>query len=122
LTDTTTKQFTHRNAKCLALDVPQRLIDAGERAHVDRSAAVETAAVEHGPVILDVARVFADQVIGQLFDRGSNRMRTPFDHRLAPASDAFIGFNLEEQPAWWNDISGKAGNFHRQSLWILAQP
>ena len=39
------EQFVHRHAQGLALDVPQRLVDAGDGAHQDRAAAIEAAAV-----------------------------------------------------------------------------
>ena len=58
------EQFVHRHAQGFALDVPQRLVDAGQGTHVDAAAPIEAAAVEHRPVVFDVARVLADQVVG----------------------------------------------------------
>jgi len=42
-------------------------------------------------VVFDQARVLADQIVGQLVDRRRDRMRTPFDDRLTPATMAFVG-------------------------------
>lgn len=85
-----------RHAMVLAENVPQRLIDAGDRAHEDRAAAVKTGAIHDLPVIFDVARVLADEVVGQFMDRGLHRVRAPFDDGLAPADDAFIGLDFEK--------------------------
>ncbi|MNO95535.1 hypothetical protein D3C76_871800 [compost metagenome] len=111
-----TQQVTDRHTQRLALDVPQRLVDTGQGAHVDRAATVEAAAIEHGPDVFDVARVFADQVVGQFFNGGSNRVRAAFDHGLTPAGHAFVGLDLEEAPARWNDECGQFGDFHLLSL------
>ncbi len=116
VTHLTAEQVTDRHPQRLALDVPQRLIDAGQRTHVNRAAAVETAAVQHGPDVFDVARVFADQVIGQLFHSGSDRVRAAFDHWLAPADNALVSLDLEEAPARRNDERGEFGDFHECSF------
>jgi hypothetical protein len=108
----TAQQIADRHAKGLALDVPQRLIDAGQRTHVDRAATVEAAAVEHGPDVFDVAWVFADQVVGQFLDGGRHGVGAAFDHRLAPTGHALVGFDLEEAPARRNDEGGEFGDFH----------
>ena len=109
----TTQQRMHRLAQYLALDVPQRLVDARQRAHVKGAATVEAAAIQHGPVIFDGGRVFADQVVGQLGDAGGNGLRTPFHHRLAPASYPGICFHFQEQPARRHHIGGEFGNLHK---------
>lgn len=50
-------------------------------------------------MVRDCARVFAEQVRLDLFNRRLNRQRTPFEERLAEARDARIGVNFEEEPA-----------------------
>ena len=55
-----TEQLADRHAERLALDVPQRLIDAGNGTHEDRPAAIEAAAIHDRPEVFDVARVLAD--------------------------------------------------------------
>ena len=102
----------HRLAQRLALDVPQRLIDPGQRAHMYRAAAVEAAAIQHRPMIFDRRGVFADQIIGQLGDTGGHGFGAAFHHRLAPAGDAFIGFDFEEQPARRHHKGGELGDLH----------
>ena len=104
----TAKKLVDRLAQGLALDVPQRLVDAGDGAHVHAAAAVEAAPVQHGPVILDGRRVFADQVVGQLLHHRRHGVGPAFEHRLSPAADARIRVDLQEQPARWNKESGEA--------------
>ena len=106
------QQRMHRLAQHLALDVPQRLVDAGQRAHMHGAAAIEAAAIQHRPVILDRRRVLADQIIGQFGDAGRHRFGAAFHHRLAPAGDAFIGLDLQEQPARRHHEGGELGDFH----------
>lgn len=79
---------------------------------MDRAATVETAAIEHGPDVFDIAWVLADQVVGQFFDRGSHGMGAALDNGLAPTSHALVGFNLEEAPARRDDEGGQFGDFH----------
>ena len=107
-----TEQIADRHAQGLALDVPQRLIDTGQCAHVDRAAPVEAAAIEHGPDVFDVAWVFADQVVGQFFNGSRHGVGAAFDHGLAPTGHALVGFDLEEAPARRNDEGGQFGDFH----------
>ena len=99
--------------KRLALDVPERLVDAGNGAHMDGAAAIEPAAIQDVPVILDQERIFPDQVIFQFVDGSLHRQRPALDHRFAPAGNTFIRLDLQEQPAWRNDVGGELGNFHR---------
>ena len=107
------EQLMHRHTQRLALDVPQRLVDAGERAHVHAAAAIEPAAIQHRPVILDLVRVLADQIVGQFLHLGGDSCGAAFDHRLAPARDALIGIDLQEQPARRHQERRQLGDLHR---------
>ena len=118
----TTEQVADRDTQCLALDVPQRLIDTGNGAHQNGAAPVEAATVHHRPEVFDVARIAPHQVVGQLIHCRGDAVRAAFDDRLAPAGDAFIGFDLEEEPAWRHNQRGKAGNFQRSSLACARRP
>ncbi len=79
---------------------------------MNRAAPVKTAAVQHGPDVFDIARVLADQVIGEFFHSSSHGVRAAFDHRLAPADNAFVSIDLEEAPARRNNERGEFGDFH----------
>ena len=93
------QQLVHRHAQVTALEVPQRLVDAGDGAHQDRAAAVEAGAIEGVPQVLDAVRVLADQVVGKLMDGGLHGGGAALDDRFAPAVAALVGLDLEEQPA-----------------------
>src|SRR5699024_1372508 len=94
------------------LDVPQGLVDAGDRAHQDGPAPVEAAAVHHGPQVLDVGRVLADQVVGELLDGGADGGRAAFDHGFSPAGHALVGLDLHEGPAGRDLVGGDGGDLH----------
>ena len=93
------EQFVNRHAQRLALDVPQRLIDAAERAGQDRAAAIERVAVDGLPVMHHAARIFADQVRLDLLDGFGAGERAAFGDGLAQADDAGVGVDLQKQPA-----------------------
>ncbi|MCY1300582.1 hypothetical protein D9M70_501540 [compost metagenome] len=102
----------NRLAIGLALDVPERLVDAGKCRHMDRPAAIEAAAIHDLPMVFDQQRILADQVVRELVNRGFHRQGSTFDDRLAPADDALVRLDLQKQPAWRNDIGGELGDFH----------
>ena len=60
------QQLVHRHAQRLALDVPQRLVDAGERAHMDRRRRDRSRRDTAPSSDPRSARVLADQIVGQL--------------------------------------------------------
>ena len=72
------EQLVDRHAEGLALDVPERLVDAAQGAGQDRAAAVESMAVDRLPVVDDRPRVLADQIRLDLLDRfGAGRAPGP---------------------------------------------
>jgi hypothetical protein len=107
-----------RLAERLALDVPQCLVDARDRAHVDGAAAIEAAAIHDVPVVLDQERVLADQVVLELVDSRLDGQGPALDDGLAPADDALVGLDLQEQPARRHDIGGELGDLHGRFLFI----
>ena len=84
------QQLVNRRAVVLALDIPQRLIDAGNRAHHHRAPAIESAAKQRLPNIFDLKRISPKQIIGHIFDSAAYRAGLPFNDRLAPAKVTFI--------------------------------
>jgi hypothetical protein len=72
------------------------LVDAGDGTHQHRATAIETTAIHDVPQVFDVARIFADQVIGQFLDRCCHGMGAAFDDRLAPTADTDIGIDAQE--------------------------
>ena len=80
------QQVVNRRVQRLSLDVPQRLINTRDGAHNLRPAAVEAAAVEGLPQILDVRGILSHKVIAELLNGGLHGVRAAFDNRLAPAA------------------------------------
>ncbi len=82
-----------------AFKIPERLIQAGERRHQHRAAAVETAAIGHLPYVLDRARVGPNEAVAEGFEYPRYRFGMPFQACLAPAKIAVFGLDPDEQPA-----------------------
>src|SRR5215203_4590132 len=101
-----------REPERLALDVPERLVDARDSAGQDGTAAVEATLGENLPVVLDRARIPADQVAGELLDRGGHRDGPALDDGLAPAGDALIGADRQEQPTGLDEKRFQCGDPH----------
>ena len=111
------QQLVHRHAQGLALDVPQRLVDAGDRAHQHRAAAIERrrgTCVCHRSLMRDGSLPTSNR---RFRDRRLDRAGAAFDHRLAPADDALVGFHLQEHPAWRHVVGAESGDLHRR--WFL---
>ncbi len=64
------EQFVDRHAERLALDVPERLVDAAERAGQHRTAAIKGVAVDRLPMMDHGARIFPDQIRLDFLDGG----------------------------------------------------
>ena len=82
-----------------ALQIPQRLLEPGERRHEDRAAAVEAAAVADLPDVLDAERIGADEAVAKGFERAVDRLGPAFEARFAPAERAIVALNPDEQPS-----------------------
>src|SRR5215510_4765491 len=93
------QEFVNRDAEQFALDVPERLVNPGERARQNGPAAIEGVAIDRLPVMHNGARVFADQVRFHLLDRRGAGQRAAFGDRLAQAHDSGVGVNFQEKPA-----------------------
>ena len=63
------EQLVNRHAQRLALDVPERLVDAAERAGENRAAAIERMPIDGLPVMRYRPRVLADEVRLDFLDR-----------------------------------------------------
>ena len=93
------EQLVDRHAERLALDVPQRLVDAAEGAGQNRAAAIERVPVNRLPVVRHAPRILAHQVRLNLLHRFGAGERAAFGDGLAEADDPGVGVDLQEQPA-----------------------
>src|SRR5438067_8210971 len=80
----------------LAGDVPQRLVDAGERRHQDGAAPKERRAVDVLPVVLDPERILADQVVADLLHGRHAGASLTLEGRFPPTDEPVVGRDLDE--------------------------
>ena len=106
------EEFVDRNAQGLAGQVPQGLLDAAQGAGEDRAAAVEGVPVHGLPVMHDPGRVLADQVGFELGDGLGAGQGAALGDGLAQPDQAFIGVDLEEQPARLDEEGFHPGDLH----------
>ena len=92
----TAEKLVDRNPERLALEVPQRLVDAGDGTAKHRSTAVEAALGQYLPVVFNAVGVGADEVFRELFDHRAHGIRMPLEAGFAPADDALAGFEPHE--------------------------
>ncbi len=109
------------NAVDFAEDVPQRDVDAADRGAADDAVAVpEVLAVHHLPEVLDPRGVFADQELGDVFDRADDGARVPLERRFAPAPQTgLVGEDFDEDPVAHAGVADERfdlGDFHEGIL------
>jgi hypothetical protein len=80
------EHLVSRDVVVPALEVPQRLVEPGQRRHQHRPAAVEAAAIGDLPDILDPARVGADEAVADRLKGTVHRFGMAFQARLAPSN------------------------------------
>ena len=93
------EQLVDRHAQSLAFYVPQRLLDPGYGARQHRTTPIETAAIQDLKMVLDAERVAPGEVSKHLFHGGLYDLGLTLDDGLAPADDALVGRDFQEQPA-----------------------
>ena len=108
------QQFVHRDSEGLALDIPQRHLDAAYGGQLDRTASHEEVVIERLPVLLDAAGVLADDKLAELLHhRGDGQGPTG---RVAPPDYPLVGLHLHidvvpgrhDPVGVWN-LVGRAG-------------
>ena len=93
------EHLPRRQPECPALQIPQRLLEAGECRHEDGAAAVEAAAVADLPDVFDAERIGADESVAKGFERAVHGLGPAFEARFAPAERAIVALNPDEQPS-----------------------
>jgi hypothetical protein len=94
------EQDMDRQPDRLAQQVPQRLVEPGDRAGEDDPMAIERPLGHDLPVVLDTEGVLPDQVLGQLMDSRPDRLGTPLAGRLPPPDQPARRLDTNEEPAW----------------------
>ena len=88
-----------RNAEHLALDVPERLVDAGYRAHQHRAAAIKSGAVKRTPYVLDTRGIPPDEILAHLLCACLDRPAVSLEHRFAPSGYPLVGTHFQKAPS-----------------------
>ena len=88
------EQLVDRHPEDLAANVPQRLVDAGDRRADHRTGAIEAVDVHRLPVMLHLHRVLADQELAEIFDAGDHGGGLAFERSLAPADEPLLVSSL----------------------------
>ena len=94
-----TEQFVDGHAEQFSFDVPERLLDAAQRAGQNRAAAIKGMTINRLPVMNNIAGIFPNQIGGDLFDSRRARARATFEDGFAKPNDAFVRVHFEEQVA-----------------------
>jgi hypothetical protein len=109
------EQFVQRHSRHLALEVPQRRIDGGDRAHRHRPAAPVRAAIEVLPDILDPRRIATDEgrddVLGEI---GRDGELATIERSVPDSMEALVRFDLQRDkiPARATDDDPAVRYFH----------
>src|SRR5262245_43156877 len=77
------QQFVYRHPEQFAFNVPKRLVNSGERTRQNRPSAIESVAINGLPMVSDSARVVADQIRLDFFDRCGAGQRASFGDWLS---------------------------------------
>ena len=91
------EQLVDRHAQRLALDVVQRDVDGGNRRLQHAPAFEILAAIDLLPDPADLHRVAADEELAIVLDGAGHGLLATAQAALAPAGDALVGLDLDEQ-------------------------
>ena len=91
------EQLVDRHAERLALDVVQRDVDGRDGGRQHAAALEVVAAVHLLPERADGHRVRADQELPEVLDGADDRLLAPGEAGLAPAVDALVGLDLDDE-------------------------
>ncbi len=114
-----TEQFVDGHAPRLAAQIPQRLIQPGQRRVEDNPTAPKAVAKQDLPVSLSGERIFADQCLAELCNCGADRLFVVFQRRFTPTVEAAVGHHLNDDPIAQpgpHDGGADLGDFHSWRL------
>ena len=93
------EELVNRDAQCLALDVPEGLLDSRYRGHFDGPAAVKATSVEDLEEVFDVTGIVSDDKVAHFLDTRGDGCGFAFDDGFAPTRVAAFGGDFAEEPA-----------------------
>src|SRR5689334_14696028 len=115
-----TEQLPHGHTHCLALEIPQGLIQSGQGRHQHRSAAIETETVSDLPHLFDPSGIRTDEALPERGKRDFDRLGMHFQTALTPTNRTIVRLDTNEQPARRYAESLNLGNSAHSQLWHLA--
>ena len=113
------EQAVDRHVQRLAGDVPQRLVNTGDRRGEHRAAAVEVRLGHRLPQALDVRRIAAHDELAEGPQRPGHGLRMPLQRGFAPADDALVGLDAHERPAGRDGELLQGGDPHAPTLRLV---
>src|SRR6185437_9579850 len=117
------QKLVERQPGDFALDVPERGVDSGDRAHRHRTPAPVGTAIEVLPRVFNARRIAADEhrndVLGEISRNGA---LAAIERGIADAVDALVGFDLQrdEVAAGAGDDDAGGGDLHGRGRWRTA--
>src|SRR5207302_985166 len=88
--------LVHRQVHRLAANVPQRLINTGDRRAKHWAAAIKAADIHQLPQMLDLHRIAADNEILKVHYAGHSGRGFTFESGFSPADYALVGLEFHE--------------------------
>ena len=111
------EQPPHRHAEVLPEDIPERHLDARDRARPDRPEPPERLLLHDPHGLFDVARITSDEQRRQILHGADDRARLPLQRGFAPAVKPWIvGLDAHEDPVphlGIHDARAQARDLHR---------
>ena len=90
------EQVVHRDAEPLPLEVPERDVDPGDRAHHDLPVRPERPARQLAPDVLDPARVAPDEQVGEVVEDPDHASPPSGEARLADPGQPLVRANEDD--------------------------
>ena len=117
--DVPTEELVYRDIVVASLDVPERLVDAGEGAHQHGAAAKIGALIQLPPVILGSERVLVQEMsLHELRNGCADGLQSSLNDRLAPADYPHVRLQFEQQPPGRNGEHLVVDHLHDCCMWI----
>jgi len=94
-----TEQLINRYSQSFPLNIPHRLIDAGEGTHKYRTTPVKTTAINHLPEVFNLVCRVTDDKFFDFPNAGFDRSCAPFYNGFSPTDYPRGSSKFQEQPA-----------------------
>ena len=114
-----TQKFPYRQPNTFAKHIPHRHLNPTQRTDQHRHTPAITRAIHRLPVIFDIQRIFAHQVLGHIIDSLSHHAPMLVIHRLAIPHQSLIRKHLQNHCPTPNGNRFKSRNFHDKTCYCF---